>query len=138
MTLASALARNVRPQVPENILSQCEQDDKVVVENILLVVTETIPYANLASTTLTKIQNKYRLSLPLASSYLVTLSQLRAIQTYNPARISEIILKKSTSDESSSANNTVLLVDVVNESTPISVSEIEVLRVCKRRRWGLG
>ena len=138
MALAAALARNTRPVVPENIISNCQQEDRVVVENILLVASETVPCANLTATTLVKANGKYKLCVPLAAPHLVTLSQLRAIQTYNPARVAEVSFKTDRAekpDGGDGAQLSALVIEVADQATPISVSEIEVMRVCKRRRW---
>ena len=124
----AALARGARPAVPDNVLANCLPEDKVVVENVLLVAAETVPNANLAATTLARGNGRYRLSLPLAAPLLVTLSQLRAIQTYNPARVAEAALH---ADDGKCA----LVIHVIDQATPLTVSEFDVVRVCKRTRW---
>lgn len=135
-SLGAMLAQNNKKlTVPENILSQCSLEDKVVVENILLVMAELIPNANVAATVLSKTKGKYKLSTPLAVPLSLTLSQMRALQTYNPARLTEVSLKIEERPTDSQSHACFVVLEVADQSTPITVQEIEVMRMSKRSRW---
>jgi hypothetical protein len=124
MSLSQALSRSAQ-QVPAQVLTQCSPDDRVVVENICVVAQELIPSLNLAQTSIAMDRNMYQLSVPCATA---TLANLRAVQTYNPARVHDIHL---------SVRDGALTIrfDICNEKAPLACSEFEVIRTTKRSRW---
>ncbi len=124
MSLSQALARSVQ-QVPAQVLAQCSPDDRVVVENICVVAQELIPTLNLAQASIAKDRNMYQLSVPCAAA---TLADLRAVQTYNPARVHDMRL---------SVRDGALAIrfDICDEKAPLACSEFDVIRTTKRSRW---
>ena len=125
MSLASALART-HQSLPVAILEQCGEDDRVIVENIALVAQETLPALNLAQATITTEGSKYLLVVPCLSA--ATLRELRAIQTYNPARVHDIRL-------SGREGGVTVRIDICNGTAPLACTELEVVRLTKRSRW---
>jgi hypothetical protein len=113
--------------LPVAVLEHCSDDDRTVVENICLVAQEYMPALNLAQAAITLERGKYQVCIPLAAGH-ATLNDMRGIQTYNPARVHDIrVLLKDT--------HIVLRIDICSESTPLSCTELEVVRVTKRSRW---
>ena len=101
----------------------------MLVENIALVAQEHVPSLNMALATITTDRGKYLLSVPCNSpAALVTLRELRGIQTYNPARVHDIRV-------SAREGGLMLRIDICNESAPLACSELEVVRLTKRSRW---
>lgn len=125
MSLASALART-HQSIPAATLEQCGEEDRVIVENIALVAQETLPALNMAQATITREGGKYLLAIPCLSA--ATLRELRAIQTYNPARVHDIRL---TARE----GGLTLRIDIGNGAAPLTCTELEVVRLTKRSRW---
>ena len=93
-SLSNALARSQK-KIPAETLEACLMDDRVIVENIALVAQEQIPTLNISLCTLTRESStsKYNLTMPCCGTTpAIKLKELRAIQTYNPARVSDIRL----------------------------------------------
>ena len=128
MSLTHALARS-QQHLPDAVLDQCSEADRVIVENIGLVAQETLPALHLAQATIVQDGGKYLLRIPFTAAVAsVTLRELRMIQTYNPARVHDI--RVGMGDKA-----LVLRIDICNEQTPLACSELEVLRLTKRTRW---
>jgi hypothetical protein len=128
MSLATALTRS-HQHVPESVLDQCSEADRVIVENIGLVAQEAMPALNLSQATIAQEGGKYLLRVPFtAAAASVTLRELRMIQTYNPARVHDIRVGWGE-------KALFLRIDICNEQTPLACSELEVVRLTKRTRW---
>ena len=83
MSLTHALTRS-QQHLPDAVLDQCSEADRVIVENIGLVAQETLPALNLVQATIVQDGGKYLLRLPFAATAAsVTLRELCMIQTYN-------------------------------------------------------
>jgi len=127
MSLGHALSSVSRARVPETLLVQCKPSDRVVVENILTVLQDTIEGCSVQGSTLRKTGSAYVVTVPCAGSE-VTMGQLRKMQGYSPARISEIRIGVCES-------RLTVTLSIADESAPLAYSEIDVVRVCKRNRW---
>ena len=127
MSLGHALNSVNRARVPETLLVQCRPSDRVVVENILMVLQDTIEGCSVQGSTIRKTGSAYMVTVPCACSE-VTMGQLRKVQGYSPARISEIRVCVCESKLS-------VTLSIADESAPLAYSEIDVVRVCKRSRW---
>ena len=128
-SLTSILQNGAANSVPDEILQKCGNDDRLVVENILLVAQTEINTLNLASTTL--VIDKHRITARCAFTGpepRVTLSQLRAIETYSPARVADIHVSLS--------NGMLNLIIIISDSTHrITSSQTEIIRVARKRRF---
>ena len=128
MSLNSVLQAACRAKVPENVLAQCRDADRMVVENILVVLQEEIPTLDITHSALTHTAGVYQIAVPSVKPRdKVRLRQLLNIQAYNPARIQDI--------EVGFRNDVlVLCVAVYDEATPITTSQLDIMRICKKTK----
>jgi hypothetical protein len=83
---------------------------------------------NLASTTVVASESIVRVSCALAGpSPLVALSNMRCVQAYSPARVRDV---RAVLQE----NRLLLIIDVHDRNARVTASEIDVVRLVKRRR----
>jgi len=127
MSLSHALSSVSRARVPEALLAQCKPADRVVVENILVVLQETVEGCSVQGSSLRKAGSAYVVTVPCPGNE-VALRQLRKVQGYSPARISDVRACVCEARLS-------LVLTIADECTPLAYSEIDVVRVCKRSRW---
>ena len=128
MSLSQALSHTLRPRLPDGVLRACIEADRVVVDNVALVALEYVPLLNLPMATLLKRDDTYELRIPItAESSRVSLADMRGIQSYAPARVSDVcvIHEKDTFE---------LCVSICNETNLVRFTELEVIRVNKRAR----
>ena len=128
MSLNSVLQSARRAKVPENVLAQCRDADRTVVENILVVLQEEIPTLDITRSALTHSAGVYQVAVPSVKPQdKVRLRQLLNIQAFNPGRIQDI--------EVGFHNDAlVLLVAVYDEAAPITTSQLDIMRICKKTK----
>lgn len=128
MSLNSVLQAACRAKVPENVLAQCRDADRTVVENILVVLQEEIPTLDITHSALTHTGGVYQIAVPSVKPHdKVRLRQLLNIQAYNPARIQDI--------EVAFRNDVLVLrVSVYDEAAPIMTSQLDIMRICKKTK----
>jgi hypothetical protein len=127
-SLGAMLQKDLNNEVPDAVLAQVPLQDRVLVENILLVAQAELEILNLASTTVAVSEGTLRVSCALAGpSPLVALSNMRSVQSYSPARVRDV--RAVLSD-----NRLLLVIDVHDASARVTASEIEVVRLTKTRR----
>ena len=128
MSLNSVLQNVMRTKVPENVLSQCKDGDRQVVENILIVAQETIPTLDITKTTLLHEGGAYHISMPSVNPRdKLRLREMMNIQAYSPARIQDIHIIQ---------NNGVLVMHIIihDEASPITTSQLDIIRLCKKTK----
>lgn len=128
MNLNTVLHSVIRPKIPESVFVPCLASDRQLVENILLVAQELNPNLDVTQSVLTKNGTMYIVLIPSSSaSDMVSLSELRDIQNYAPGRISDIhVLYR---------NDTLTLkVSIRDETSPMTCTQLDIIRVCKRKR----
>lgn len=126
-TLGHAIAQVMRRTIPEHTLSNVPEADKVLLQNIVHLVQDAIPEVNVTQMELEKGADQYTIRLPFsARAFMLSLEQLRQIQTYSPARISDVLV-------GSTADAPQLTVRVTTEARPLQYSEIDIIRIRKRR-----
>ena len=127
-SLGAMLQKDSKNEVPESVLTQLPPEDRVLVENILLVAQAELEILNLASTTVVSSESIVRVSCALAGpSPLVALSNMRCVQAYSPARVRDV---RAVLQE----NRLLLVIDVHDRNARVTASEIDVVRLVKRRR----
>jgi hypothetical protein len=127
-SLGALLQKDLNNEVPESALAQLAPEDRVLVENILLVAQAELEILNLASTTVVLSDGVIRISCTLAGpSPLVSLSTMRSVQAYSPARVRD--LRAVLQD-----NRLLLVIDVHDRLARVTASEVDVVRLVKRRR----
>lgn len=128
MSLSGLLQQQLGNEVPETVLKQCPDAERMIVENVLRLAQAELAVLNLASTTLhvegKKLVLKCALTGPTAG---VALSSLQSLQNYSPARVLElrVVLDQGV---------LFLVIELSDASSRISTSEFEIVRVTKKRR----
>jgi hypothetical protein len=127
-SLNSMLQKELHNEVPEAVLRQCPEADRVLVENVLRLAQVELVVLNLASTTVAvegrKIVLKCALTGPTPG---VSLSSMRSLQAYSPARVVEV---RAVMHDGSMQ----LVLEISDATSRISATELEIVRITKRRR----
>ena len=127
-SLGAMLQKDSKNEVPESVLAQLAPEDRVLVENLLLVAQAELEILNLASTTVVASESIVRVSCALAGpSPLVAPSNMRTVQAYSPARVRDV---RAVLQE----NRLLLVIDVHDRNARVTASEIDVVLLVKRRR----
>lgn len=126
-TLGHAIASVMRRTIPEHTLANVPDSDKVLLQNIVHLVQDSIPEVNVTLLEVEKGTEVYNMRLPMSMrTFAVSLEQLRQIQAYSPARISDVSVGV-TSDTPH------ITLRVTTEARPLMYSEIDIIRIRKRR-----
>jgi hypothetical protein len=126
-TLGHAIAQVMRRTIPEHTLCNVPESDKVLLQNIVHLVQDAIPEVNVTQMELDKSAEQYTIRLPFsARAFMLSLEQLRQIQTYSPARISDVLVGCSSDAPQ-------LTIRVTTEARLMQYSEIDIIRIRKRR-----
>jgi len=127
-SLGALLQKDLNNEVPESALAQLAPEDRILVENVLLVAQAELEILNLASTSVVLSDGVIRISCTLAGpSPLISLSTMRSVQAYSPARVRD--LRAVLQD-----NRLLLVIDVHDRLARVTASEVDVVRLVKRRR----
>lgn len=127
MSLGSMLHSVLRPKVPESVLVPCLEGDRQLVENILMMAQELMPTLDITRAALVKENASYIVHVPCAVGVEVPLNILLDMQAFNPGRIQNIyVLYRNESMH--------VRVVIQDETTPITSTQLDIVRVCKRRR----
>jgi len=80
------LQKELNNEVPDTVLRQCPEADRILVENALRVAQAEIMVLNLAGTTICIQGKKISVKNPLTGpSPSVSLSSMRSLQAYSPS-----------------------------------------------------
>jgi len=127
-SLSSMVQKQLKNEVPESVLVQCPEADRTIVENVLRLAQVELTVLNLASTTVAVEGRKITLKCALTGpTQTVSLSSMRSLQAYSPARVLEI--RAVLADGSM-----LLVIDLSDATARISTSELEIVRITKKRR----
>jgi hypothetical protein len=126
MSLGHVLSGCKRARVPDHVLMLCRPADAQVVENILSVLQDTMPCANITLAVLRAHSNLYEITIPVRSGN-VSLQHMMALQQYSPARIADVHV--TVVDAA-----LCLVLSVCDETRPVVSSHIDVIRISKRVR----
>ena len=126
-TLAHAIANVMRRTIPEHTLANVPDSDKVLLQNIVHLLQDSIPEVNVTLMELEKGKDMYNIRLPMSVRTLtLRLEHLRQIQAYSPARISDISVALSSEMPQ-------ITLRVTTEARPLMYSEVDIIRITKRR-----
>jgi hypothetical protein len=126
-TLGHAIANVMRRTIPEHTLASVPDSDKVLLQNIVHLVQDSIPEVNVTLLEVDKGTEVYNMKLPMSMrTFFVSLEQLRQIQAYSPARISDVSVGVTSDTPHISLR-------VTTEARPLMYSEIDIIRIRKRR-----
>ena len=127
-SLNSMLQKELHNEVPDAVLRHCPECDRVLVENVLRLAQVELVVLNLASTTVALEPRKTVLKCALTGpAPSVSLSSMRSLQAYSPARVVEV---RTTLNDGSM----LLVLEISDANSRISTSELEIVRITKRRR----
>lgn len=126
MSLGHVLAACKRERVPPHLLQQCRPADVLVVENILMVIQDSIPCTNIPQSVVRVHSGLYEITVPVGAAD-ISLQQLLAVQNYSPARIADINIK-------SLDNSIALIFSVCDETKSVMCSDVSIVRICKRSK----
>ena len=126
-TLAHAIANVMRRTIPEHTLANVPDPDKILMQNIVHLLQDSIPEVNVTLMEIEKGKEMYNIRLPMSVRTLtMSLEQLRQIQAYSPARISDISVALSSEMPH-------ITLRVTTEARPLMYSEVDIIRITKRR-----
>ena len=126
-TLGHAIANVMRRTIPEHTLTAVSPPDKVLLQNIVHLLQDSIPEANVTLIEIEKGKDVYNIRIPMSVRTLtLRLEHLRQIQAYSPARISDISVALSSEMPQ-------ITLRVTTEARPLMYSEIDIIRITKRR-----
>ena len=129
-TLGHAIATAMRRSIPEHTLMNVPDSDKILLQNIVHLVQDSIAEVNVSLMEVEKGSEVYNIRLPMSMrTFIVSLEQLRQIQAYSPARICDVSVAL-TSDTPH------VTLRVTTETRPLMYSEIDIIRIRKRRCLG--
>lgn len=127
-SLNSMLQKELNNEVPDAVLRQVPEADRVLVENVLRLAQAELVVINLASTTVAVESRRTVLKCALTGpTPSVSLSSMRSLQAYSPARIVEV---RTTLHDGSM----LLVLEISDANTRLSTAELEIVRITKRRR----
>ena len=128
MSLHAMLHKDINDEVPHSVLNTCADSDKVLVENLLRLAQAELSVLNLASTTVVAEGKKTVVRCALTGpTPSVSLSNMRALQAYSPARVLEV---RTALQEGSM----ILVFEISDSSVRMSTTELEIVRITKRHR----
>ncbi len=128
LSLHAMIQKGINNDVPESVLQQCPDADRILIENLLRLAQAELLVLNLASTSIVTEGHKTVIRCALTGpSPIVSLSSMRSLQAYSPARVAEV---RTMLFEGSLA----LVLDVCDSSTRIGTTELEIVRITKRHR----
>ena len=126
-TLGHAIANVMRRTIPEHTLATVSASDKVLLQNIVHLLQDSIPEVNVTLIEIEKGKEVYNIRLPMSVRTLtVSLEQLRQIQAYSPARIFDMSVGMTTDLPHISLR-------VTTEARPLMYTEYDIMRLTKRR-----
>jgi hypothetical protein len=127
-SLNSMLQKELNNEVPDAVLRQVPEADRVLVENVLRLAQAELVVINLASTTVAVESRRTVLKCALTGpTPSVSLSSMRSLQAYSPARVVEV---RTTLHDGSM----LLVLEISDANTRLSTAELEIVRITKRRR----
>ena len=130
-TLSSMVQKDICNDINESELKKCNVQDSILVENVLLIAQAELEMLQLKKISIEAKGSLIKILCPLTNKFKVTLSSLRNIQNYSPARIHEVSLHVNH-------NETMLCVEIMDYISRVTSNEIDVVRVAKRKRSFFG
>ena len=127
-SLGHAIANVMRRSIPEHTMSNVPDSDKVLLQNIIHLVQDSIPEVNVTLMEIEKGNQIYNVRIPISvRTFILGLEQLRQIQAYSPARISDVCVGLNTETPHET-------IRVTTEARALIFSEVDIIRITKRMR----
>jgi len=122
-SLEKTLAAVLRRGVAEGALACAGAADRVFLENVALLAQQAVPELDVTRAEAGKAGEVYTLRVPWsAGDVRVSLAQLREVEAYSPCRVLDV-----------ACDNGWLVVKVGTEARPIAFSEVDIVRIKRRR-----
>ena len=126
-TLGHAIAHVMRRSIPEHTMAHVPEADKIFLQNVVHLVQDGMPEINVNMMEIDRAKDVYCLRLPLSvRTCTFSLDQLRQVQAYSPARICDISVVVGN-------DAATIHMKVTMESRPLMYTEVDVIRISKRR-----
>ena len=130
LSLGKTLASVMRRGVPEQAFEACAAHDRLLLENVAHLAQQAVPELDVTRAAVRMDKDVYVLRIPASTSEItVDLSQLREIEAYSPFRIVQVGAKLEKEGAS-------VEVRVATENRPLAFSEVDIVRITKRKRFG--
>jgi hypothetical protein len=127
-SLGHAITNVMRRTIPEHTMSNVPDSDKVLLQNIIHLVQDSIPEVNVTLMDIEKGNQVYNVRIPISvRTFILGLEQLRQIQAYSPARISDVCVGLN-------AETPHVTIRVTTEGRALIFSEVDIIRITKRMR----
>lgn len=128
LSLSAMLQQGVNNSVPDSVLEQCPEVDRMLCENVLMVAQAEIEVLNLASTVFAVNGSTITMTCTVQGQEpSVSFSQLRSIQAYSPARVRDTTVGLHGS-------TLVLKIVIADSTSRVTASDTEIIRVVRKRR----
>ena len=130
LSLGKTLASVMRRGVSEQAFEVCAAHDRLLLENVAHLAQQAVPDLDVTRAAVKMDKDVYVLRIPASTSELtVDLSQLRDVEAYSPFRIVQVGVKLEKEGAS-------VEVRVATENRPLAFSEVDIVRITKRKRFG--
>ena len=130
LSLGKTLASVMRRGVPEQAFEGCAAADRLLLENVAHLAQQAVPELDVTRAVLKMEKDVYVLRLPASVSEItVDLSQLREIEAYSPFRVVQVGVAVGGKE------GVCVEVRVATESRPLAFSEVDIVRITKRKRF---
>jgi hypothetical protein len=130
LSLGKTLASVMRRGVPEQAFEACALADRMLLENVAHLAQQAVPELDVTRAAVRMDKDVYVLRIPASTSEItVDLSQLREVEAYSPFRIVQVSAKLEKEGAS-------VEVRVATENRPLAFSEVDIVRITKRKRFG--
>lgn len=130
LSLGKTLASVMRRGVPEQALEGCAAADRLLLENVAHLAQQAVPELDVTRAAVRMEKDVYVLRLPASVGEMaVDLSQLREIEAYSPFRVVQVGVAVGGTE------GVWVEVRVATESRPLAFSEVDIVRITKRRRF---
>lgn len=127
-SLGHAIANVMRRTIPEHTMSNVPDSDKILLQNVIHLVQDSIPEVNVTLMDIEKGNQMYNVRIPISvRTFILGLEQLRQIQAYSPARISDVCVGLN-------AETPHVTIRVTTETRALVFSEVDIIRITKRVR----
>lgn len=119
----------MRPNIPELIISTCDEDDRILLENVIHLALEIFTDVNISLASSTKSERSYDIRIPFSANLqCVSLREMQEVQNYSPARIADVAV------ESKADQHPHLKITVLRANARLVCTQYDVIRINKRRR----
>lgn len=125
-SLEKTLACVMRRGVPEEALAGCAAADRALLENVAYLAQQVVPEVDLTQASVERAGEVYALTVPWSACEVrVTLGQMKEIEAYSPFRVLDVSVR--------GGEGACLVVRVGTEARPLQVSEVDIVRIKRRR-----